>query len=153
MDSSNSLADQIRDWFERSPKAQRAYQRLSADLDAVAKWVDSATSGLRERVTPIIDPARASAVQDKASEMASAVQDKASEMASAVQNKASEMASAVQNKAGETASAVQDKADETASAVQDKAGETASAVQDKAGETASKVEPRAPNRQTDQPAP
>ena len=55
MDSSNSLADQIRDWFERSPKAQRAYQRLSADLDAVAQWVDSATSGLRERVTPIID--------------------------------------------------------------------------------------------------
>jgi hypothetical protein len=131
MDSSNSLIDRIRSWFEDSPKAQRAYQRLSADLDAVVKWVDSSTSGLRERVTPIIDPARASAVQDKASEMASAVRDKASEVASAVQ----------------------DKAGETASAVQDKAGETASAVQDKAGETESKVEPRAPNRQPDRPAP
>jgi hypothetical protein len=65
MDSSNSLADQIRDWFERSPKAQRAYQRLSADLDAVVNWVDSATSGLLERVTPIIDPSRAGpAAQD-----------------------------------------------------------------------------------------
>jgi hypothetical protein len=66
MDSSNSLSDQIRGWFERSPKAQRAYQRLSADLDAVVKWVDSATSGLRERVTPIIDPkATGPAAQDE----------------------------------------------------------------------------------------
>jgi hypothetical protein len=50
--------NRIRDWFERSPKAQRAYRRLSADLDALVEWLESATSGLRERVGPIIDPAR-----------------------------------------------------------------------------------------------
>jgi hypothetical protein len=53
-----SLTDRIRGWFERSPKAQRAYERLSADLDTVVERVDSATSGLRERVGPIIDPPR-----------------------------------------------------------------------------------------------
>ena len=50
------LTDRIRGWFERSPKAQRAYRRLSADLDTIAGRVESATSGLRERVAPIIDP-------------------------------------------------------------------------------------------------
>src|SRR5262245_40695325 len=53
----NSLTGKIRGWFERSPKAQRAYERLSTDLDAVVERVDAATSGLRERVGPIIDPA------------------------------------------------------------------------------------------------
>jgi hypothetical protein len=58
MDNSNSPTDRIHRWFESSPKAQRAYQRLSADLDAVVEWIESATSGLRERVSPIIDPVR-----------------------------------------------------------------------------------------------
>ena len=58
MDSSNSLTERIRNWFDRSPKAQRAYQRLSTDLDTVVERVDSATSGLRERISPIIDPSR-----------------------------------------------------------------------------------------------
>ncbi|HZO28326.1 MAG TPA: hypothetical protein VFH48_20305 [Chloroflexota bacterium] len=56
--NSGSLTDRIRGWFERSPKAQRIYERLSADLDAVVDWVESTTSGLRERVGPIIDPQR-----------------------------------------------------------------------------------------------
>jgi hypothetical protein len=54
----NSLTGKIRGWFERSPKAQRVYERLSADLDTVVGKVDSATSGLREKVSPIIDPQR-----------------------------------------------------------------------------------------------
>jgi hypothetical protein len=58
MANDTSQTDRIRDWFEHSPKAQRAYRRLSADLDAVVAWVESATSGLRERAAPIIDPVR-----------------------------------------------------------------------------------------------
>ena len=58
MDNSSSPSDPIHRWFERSPRAQRAYERLSADLDAVVEWIESATSGLRERVAPIIDPVR-----------------------------------------------------------------------------------------------
>ena|SRR5688572_27268216 len=54
----NSLTGKIRGWFERSPKAQRAYERLSADLDTVVERVDSATRALRERIAPIIDPQR-----------------------------------------------------------------------------------------------
>jgi hypothetical protein len=64
MDSSNSLTDRIRGWFERSPKAQRVYERLSADLDTVVERVDSATSGLRDRIAPIIDPHSEPAAQD-----------------------------------------------------------------------------------------
>jgi len=52
------MTDRIRSWFERSPRAQRAYRKLSADLDTVVERVDSATSGLRDRVSPIIDPVR-----------------------------------------------------------------------------------------------
>ena len=58
MDNDTSLTNRIRGWFERSPKAQRVYRRLSADLDTVVERVESATSGLRERVAPIIDPVR-----------------------------------------------------------------------------------------------
>jgi hypothetical protein len=56
MDQANPLTDKIRTWFERSPKAQRAYQRLSADLDTVVDRVDAATSDLQKRVAPFIDP-------------------------------------------------------------------------------------------------
>jgi hypothetical protein len=52
------LTDRIRGWFGRSPKAQQAYRKLSADLDTVVERVDAATTGLRERVAPIIDPSR-----------------------------------------------------------------------------------------------
>lgn len=58
MSSNDSLTDQIRNWFERTPKAQRAYQRLSADLDTVVERIDTATHGLREKIGPVIDPPR-----------------------------------------------------------------------------------------------
>jgi hypothetical protein len=62
MTVSDSWTDQIRNWFDRSPKAQRAVKKLSEDLDVVAGKVEQATSGLMERVGPIIDPpARVSA--------------------------------------------------------------------------------------------
>ena len=56
MAGTQTLTDQIRDWFDRSPKAQRAVKKLSEDLDIVAGKVEQATSGLMERVGPIIDP-------------------------------------------------------------------------------------------------
>ena len=63
MDSNKSLTDRIRNWFERTPKAQQVYKRLGTDLDAVVERVDAATSGLRNRIAPIIDPASAPAAQ------------------------------------------------------------------------------------------
>ena len=54
----NALTEQIRSWFERSPRARRAYERLSAVLDAVAAPVDSASPGaLRDAVAARVDPA------------------------------------------------------------------------------------------------
>jgi hypothetical protein len=53
----DSLTDQILNWFERTPRAQRAVERLRADLDMVATWVESSTRGdLRDRIAAIIDP-------------------------------------------------------------------------------------------------
>lgn len=65
------MTDRIRGWFDRSPKAQRAYRKLSADLDTVVERVESATSGLRERVAPIIDPARPEPTPEPISDPAS----------------------------------------------------------------------------------
>ena len=56
METIDSWADQIRSWFERTPQAQRAVKRLSADLDIVVGKVEHATSGLMEKVGPYIDP-------------------------------------------------------------------------------------------------
>lgn len=56
MDTDNPLVDGIRNWFERTPRAQRAYRRLSADLDTLVDRVDAATSELRQRIDPILDP-------------------------------------------------------------------------------------------------
>jgi hypothetical protein len=67
MDPITSLTDKLRDWFDRTPKAQEAYRRLGADLDTVMNRVDAATNGLRERIAPIIDPAREPAPLDPAS--------------------------------------------------------------------------------------
>ena len=53
----NSLTDRIQTWFERSPKAQRAVKRLSADLDALVDRVEGAIPGeLREPIAARIDP-------------------------------------------------------------------------------------------------
>jgi hypothetical protein len=67
MTGSDSWTDQIRNWFERTPKAQRAVKRLSEDLDVVAGKVEQATSGLMERVGPIIDPPAPVAAPEQAS--------------------------------------------------------------------------------------
>jgi hypothetical protein len=66
MDPITSLTDKIRSWFDRTPKAQEAYRRLGADLDTVMERVDAATSDLREKITPIIDPVREPAPLDPA---------------------------------------------------------------------------------------
>jgi hypothetical protein len=53
----DSLTGQIRGWFGRSPKAQRAVERLRADLDSVAGWVERSTRGeLRDSIADRIDP-------------------------------------------------------------------------------------------------
>jgi len=57
MTDARSLIQQIEDWFNRTPRAQRAVKRLSEDLDVVAGKVEHATAGLLERVGPYIDPA------------------------------------------------------------------------------------------------
>ncbi len=47
----------IRSWVERSPKARRAYRRLSADLDALAARLESLIPGhLRDAIAARIDP-------------------------------------------------------------------------------------------------
>jgi hypothetical protein len=67
MAGSQTWTDQIRDWFDRTPKAQRAVKRLSEDLDVVAGKVEQATSGLMEKVGPIIDPPARVAAPDQPS--------------------------------------------------------------------------------------
>ncbi len=67
MTVTDSWTDQIRTWFDNSPKAQRAVKKLSADLDVVAGKVEQATSGLMERVGPIIDPPARMATPDHGS--------------------------------------------------------------------------------------
>jgi hypothetical protein len=64
MDPITSLTDKIRHWFDRTPKAQEAYRRLGADLDSVMARVDAATSDLRVKIAPIIDPVREPAPLD-----------------------------------------------------------------------------------------
>jgi hypothetical protein len=61
MSDTPSLIQQIEDWFNRTPRAQRAVKRLSEDLDMVAGQVEKVTAGLLERVSPYIDPATPSA--------------------------------------------------------------------------------------------
>jgi hypothetical protein len=65
MASAQTLTEQIRDWFEHSPTAQRAVKKFSEDLDLVASKVEQVTSGLMERVGPIIDPPAHMAAPDE----------------------------------------------------------------------------------------
>jgi len=57
-----SVTDKIRSWFERTPRAQRAYEKLSADLDTVVTKVESIVDendtlrDLRTKVGAAIDP-------------------------------------------------------------------------------------------------
>jgi hypothetical protein len=66
MAGTDSWTDQVRNWFERTPKAQRAVKKLSEDLDVVAGKVEQATGGLMERVGPIIDPPSVLAAREQA---------------------------------------------------------------------------------------
>src|SRR5437763_1174724 len=57
-----ALTDQIRNWWERTPRAQRAYEKLSADVDAVVARVETlvdeteALKDLRNKIGAVIDP-------------------------------------------------------------------------------------------------
>ena len=52
-----SLTERIETWFDRSPKAQRAVKRLSADLDALVVRVEGVIPGnLRDAIAARIDP-------------------------------------------------------------------------------------------------
>ena len=52
-----SLTARIETWFERSPRAQQAVKRLSADLDALVVRVEGAIPGnLRDAIAVRIDP-------------------------------------------------------------------------------------------------
>ena len=54
-----ALFDRIQSWFDRTPKARRAYERLSADADAVVARLDASTRGsLRDAIEARIDPPR-----------------------------------------------------------------------------------------------
>jgi len=72
-----SLTDQIQSWFERTPRAQRAYEKLSADLESVgarvAGYIDENESlkGIRDKVAATIDPPAAPAPPTPAAEAAS----------------------------------------------------------------------------------
>jgi hypothetical protein len=63
-----SLTDRIRQWYEQSPQAQHAYERLSADVDAIGAHVDAlvneseALKALRDRIAAAIDPSSAAPV-------------------------------------------------------------------------------------------
>ena len=56
-----AFASDVRNWYERTPWAQRARQRLTEDLDTVVAHLDGATSDLQEKVRPYIDPPRGEA--------------------------------------------------------------------------------------------
>ncbi len=58
----DALFDRVRAWFDRTPKAKRAYERLSADADGVVARLDSSTRGnLRDAIEARIDPPRTDA--------------------------------------------------------------------------------------------
>jgi len=55
----DALFDRVRAWFDQTPKAKRAYKRLSADADAVVVRLDASTRGsLRDAIEARIDPPR-----------------------------------------------------------------------------------------------
>ena len=57
MTMDNVLPEPIQGWLDRTPKAKRAYERIRADLDSVAAWVETTTRGeLRDKAAAIIDP-------------------------------------------------------------------------------------------------
>jgi hypothetical protein len=61
-DQIQALTQQLQQWYEQSPRAQRAYERLSADVEQVLTQVQSlvndteALRSLRDRLTAFVDP-------------------------------------------------------------------------------------------------
>jgi hypothetical protein len=56
MDRIATLTEQIQDWYKHSPKAQRAYTRVSDDVATVSAWLGPKAHDLWDRVAPLIDP-------------------------------------------------------------------------------------------------
>jgi hypothetical protein len=56
MDRVATLTEQLHEWYEHSPTAQRAYARFADDVSAVKTWVTPKAQELWERVVPLIDP-------------------------------------------------------------------------------------------------
>jgi hypothetical protein len=61
-DPLKDLSSRLRGWYDRSPKVQRAYEKLTADVDAVHAKVTSvvedteALRDIRDKVAAAIDP-------------------------------------------------------------------------------------------------
>lgn len=61
-DPIRSITDKIRNWFNRTPQAQRAYERISTDLDTVVAKAESFVEendtlrDLRGKIGAAIDP-------------------------------------------------------------------------------------------------
>ena len=61
-DPLKDLSSRLRGWYNRSPKVQRAYEKLTADVDAVHAKVTSvveeteALRDIRDKVAAAIDP-------------------------------------------------------------------------------------------------
>jgi hypothetical protein len=65
MDRVATLTEQIRDWYEHSPTARRAYARFSADVSTLNGWARPKAQGLWERVAPLLDPNPQPSNEDK----------------------------------------------------------------------------------------
>jgi hypothetical protein len=52
----DTLTDRVREWYERSPTAQRAYARLRADIDTVIDQAKPRLDEFWQQIGPMIDP-------------------------------------------------------------------------------------------------
>jgi hypothetical protein len=90
MDNDNPLAEQvrslterIREWYERTPRARRAYEQLSADVDTLAARVSGLVNEtevlkeLRDRIAAAIDPQSSSQTDTPAATASGAASDAA----------------------------------------------------------------------------
>ena len=56
MDGTATLPEQVRDWYAHSPRAQRSYARLRADVSSVAERTAPMAHDFWERIARLIDP-------------------------------------------------------------------------------------------------
>lgn len=52
----DQVRDKVRDWYENSPTAQKAYAKLRADVATVAERAGPTATAFWDRIAPIIDP-------------------------------------------------------------------------------------------------